>query len=57
MGSFLGKQMEKVMDDNMRKQQEFMLSTQQMQVNPRCVVCGWKGSLGGHYTLEKPYLS
>ena len=40
MGSFLGKQMEKVMDDNMRKQQEFMLSTQQMQVNLRRVMRG-----------------
>lgn len=33
MGGVLAKNMEKVMDDNMKKQQEFMLSTQKMQAS------------------------
>ena len=40
MGSVLGKQMEKVMDDNMKKQQDFMLSSQKMQVSLCAVWCG-----------------
>jgi len=32
MGAVLGKQMEKAMDENMKKQQDFMLSSQKMQV-------------------------
>ena len=36
MGAVLGKQMEKAMDENMKKQQDFMLSSQKMQVR----LCG-----------------
>ena len=32
MGGFLSKNMGKVMDENMKKNQEFMLATQKMQV-------------------------
>ena len=32
MGGFLSKNMGKVMDENMKKNQEFMLTTQKMQV-------------------------
>ena len=32
MGSVLGKQMSSIMDENFKKNQEFMLSAQKMQV-------------------------
>ena len=32
MGAVMGKQMEKAMDESMKKQQDFMLSSQKMQV-------------------------
>lgn len=32
MGSLLGKQMQGIMDENLKKQQQFMLNTQKMQV-------------------------
>ena len=38
MGSFLGKQMQGIMDENLKKQQQFMLTTQQMQVNATCLI-------------------
>ena len=34
MGSVLGKQMSSIMDENLKKNQEFMLATQKMQVRP-----------------------
>ena len=39
MGSLLGKQMQGIMDENLKKQQQFMLTTQKMQVMaPMCAV-------------------
>ena len=35
MGSVLGKQMSSIMDENLKKNQEFMLATQKMQVSPK----------------------
>ncbi len=32
MGGIVGKQMKEVMEENMKKQQEFMLASQRMQV-------------------------
>ena len=32
MGSVLGKQMSSIMDENLKKNQQFMLATQKMQV-------------------------
>ena len=41
----MGSIMAKVMDDNMKKQQEFMLDTQKMQVRRRAMGTHFKGRI------------